>query len=105
MPELPTTALLEGHRYRDVDVTVKLQIMSTTKIDGMNEDASHWFGIAVRAIRTDRWDSYLFYIRKDGRIEFGVRHSPVEKPPSIPAVSSQTVTMRIKVESDRVQPG
>jgi len=53
-------------RYEDVDVTVKLEIASTGKTDGENEDLSNWFGISIRALRADHWDAYLFYIRKDG---------------------------------------
>lgn len=61
------------------------------------------FGIATRAVRTNHWDAYLFYIRKDGRVEFGIRGNPIEKPPPVPEVSSQAVTIRIKVEGDRIQ--
>ena len=90
-------------RYRDVDVTVKLDIVSAAKTDGTTEDDSLWFGIAARALRTNHWDAYLFYIRKDGRVEFGIRGNPIEKPPPVSAVSSQAVTVRIKAEGDRVQ--
>jgi len=90
-------------RYRDVDVTVKLQIVSAAKTDGTDEDTSRWFGIAIRALRAHHWDAYLFYIRKDGRVEFGVRGNAIEKPPPILAVSLQAVTVRVKAEGDRVQ--
>ena len=90
-------------RYRDVDVTVKLEIVSTAKTDDIIEDASHWFGIATRTVRTNHWDAYLFYIRKDGKVEFGIRGNPIEKPPHVSAVSSQAITIRIKVEGDRIQ--
>lgn len=85
-------------RYRDVDVTAKIEIESTAK-----DDSSNWFGIATRVTRTHHWDAYLFYIRKDGRVEFGIRGNPIEKPPPIPEVSSQAVIVRIKTERDRVQ--
>jgi len=89
--------------YRDVDVTVKLEIESTAKTDGKTEDNSLWFGIATRTVRTHHWDAYLFYIRKDGSVEFGIRGNPAKKPPPVSVVSSQAVTIRIKVEGDRVQ--
>ncbi|MGB2808605.1 MAG: hypothetical protein WBC22_12750 [Sedimentisphaerales bacterium] len=92
-----------ANRYKDVDVTVKLEIESTAKTDGETEDPSHWFGIATRAVRRDHWDAYLFYIRKDGRVEFGIRGYVNEKPPPLTSVSSQAVTIRIKAEGDRVQ--
>jgi len=92
-----------ANRYRDVDVTVKLEIVSTAKTNDTTEDASHWFGIATRAVRTNHWDAYLFYIRKDGRVEFGIRSNPIEKPPPVPVVSSQAVIVRIKAEGDRIQ--
>lgn len=91
------------NRYRDVDVTVKLEIESTAKTDGKTENASHWFGIATRTLRTHHWDAYLFYIRKNGSVEFGIRGNAIKKPPPVPAVSSQAVTIRIKVEGDRIQ--
>ena len=90
-------------RYRNVDITVKLEIVSTAKTNDTAEDTSHWFGIATRAVRTNHWDAYLFYIRKDGRVEFGIRGNPVEKPPPVSVVSSQVVTMRINVDRDRIQ--
>ena len=90
-------------RYQDVDITVKLQIESTGKTDGINEDPSHWFGISTRAIRPSLWDAYLYYIRKDGRVEFGIKDHPIEKPPRVESVASQPVTFRIKVEGSRVQ--
>jgi len=89
--------------YRDVDITIKLEIESTAKTDGQREDTSHWFGVAIRALRTNHWDAYLFYIRKDGRVELGIRGSVTPKPPPVPAVSSQPITIRIKVVRDRVQ--
>lgn len=89
--------------YRDVEVTVKIEIVSTAKTDGANEDVSHWFGIAIRALRTDHWDAYLFYVRKDGGIEFGIRGNKIKKPPPVPEISSQAVTIRIRAEGDRVQ--
>jgi len=92
-----------ANRYRDVDVTVKLEIESTAKTDGKTEDDSHWFGIATRTVRTYHWDAYLFYIRKDGSVEFGIRGNATKKPPPVSAVSSQAVTIRIKIEGDRVQ--
>jgi hypothetical protein len=92
-----------GNRYRDVDVTVKLEIVSTSKTNGMDEDASHWFGIATRAVRTNHWDAYLFYIRKDGRVEFGIRGNIFKKPPPVSVVSSQAVTMRICVDGEHVK--
>ncbi len=92
-----------ANRYRDVDVTVKLEIVSTAKTNDTIEDASNWFGIATRAVRTNHWDAYLFYIRKDGRVEFGIRGNPIEKPPPVSVVSSQAVTMQINVEGDRIQ--
>jgi len=94
-----------AHRYRDVDVTVTLQILSTAKTDGMNEDGSCWFGIVTRAIQPEHWDSYLFYIRRDGRVEFATRYHdmPVEIPPPVSVVSSQPVTIRIRVEGDHIQ--
>ena len=92
-----------ANRYRDVDVTVKLEIERTAKTDGEREDNSLWFGIATRTVRTNHWDAYLFYIRKDGSVEFGIRGNVTKKPPLVSVVSSQTVTMRIKVEGDRVQ--
>ena len=91
------------NRYRDVDVSVKLQIVSTAKTDGTIEDGSHWFGMATRAVRTNHWDAYLFYIRKDGKVEFGIRGNPIEKPPPVSVVSAQPVTIRIKVEGNRIQ--
>jgi hypothetical protein len=90
-------------RYQDVDVTVKAEIGPAAKTDGETENLSHWFGIATRALRPDHWDAYLFYIRKNGRVEFGIKGQPTEKPPPVPAVASQAVTLRIKVEGDRVQ--
>jgi hypothetical protein len=90
-------------RYQDVDITVKAEIGPAGKTDRETEDLSHWLGIATRALRPDHWDAYLFYIRKNGRVEFGIRGKPTEKPPSVPAVASQPVTLRIKVEGDRVQ--
>ncbi|MCX5644886.1 MAG: hypothetical protein NTZ17_09400 [Phycisphaerae bacterium] len=94
-----------AHRYRDVDVCVTLQILGTAKTNGMNEDGSCWFGIVTRAVQPDHWDSYLFYIRRDGRIEFATRYHkmPSESPPPVPAVSSQPVTVRIKAERDHIQ--
>jgi hypothetical protein len=87
-----------GDRYKDVDVSAKIEIEGT-----VNDDVTHWFGITTRALRTDHWDAYLFYIRKDGRIEFGIRGHSTEKPPPAPAVSCQPVTIRIRAEGDRVQ--
>lgn len=89
-------------RYRDVDITLKVQIISTTKTDGTNENPNHWFGIAVRALRPDHWDAYLFYIRKNGKVEFGIRGNSEQKPPEVP-ISSQPVTVRVKAEGDRIQ--
>jgi hypothetical protein len=90
-------------RYQDVDISVKLEIGSTVKTEGDTEDLSCWFGIAPRALRPDHWDAYLFYIRKNGRVEFGIKGKPIEKPPAVPAVASQPVTLRIRVEGDRAQ--
>lgn len=92
-----------ANRYRDVDIAVKLEIVSTAKTDDEIENPSHWFGISTRAVRTNHWDAYLFYIRKDGRVEFGIRGFAIEKPPPVSAVSSQAVTIRIKIEGDHVQ--
>ena len=90
-------------RYKDVDVTARMEIVSTAKRNGTNEDPSLWFGIATRALRARHWDAYLFYIRKDGRVECGMQGGWIEKPPAVPAVESQAVTIRVKVEGDRVQ--
>ena len=98
---------LKVPRYRDFDVTVKVEIPSAAKtLDlGKTENKSYWFGISVRALSIYMWSAYLFYIRKDGRIEFGIHEAgnPIEKPPRIPEVAEQPVTLRIKAEKDRIQ--
>jgi hypothetical protein len=103
--QIPIVSFLRPQidRYRDVDVTIKVQIESTAKSIGGNEDLSHWFGLTLRALRTHHWDAYLFYIRKNGKVEFGVRGDKDVRPPPIPEVASQPVTIRVRVESDRVQ--
>jgi len=89
---------LQCDRYQDVDVTVKLEIVGTH-----NGDPSHWFGIAPRALRPNHWDAYLFYIRRNGNVDFGIRGDLEVKPLLAPEVTSQPVALRIKVENDRVQ--
>ena len=91
------------NRYKDVDVTVKLEILNTAKNNDDIEDFSHWFGITTRAVRANHWDAYLFYIRRDGRVEFGIRGGAIEKQPPVTLVSSQAVTIRIMVEGDHIQ--
>jgi hypothetical protein len=85
-------------RYQDVDIQVKLEILGTA-----NAEPSHWFGITTRALRPDHWDAYLFYIRQNGTVEFGIKGGLDVKPLLAPEVSSQPVTVRLKVEGNRIQ--
>lgn len=89
---------LQCKRYQDVDVIVKLEIIGTH-----NGDPTHWFGIAPRALRPNHWDAYLFYIRRNGNVDFGIKGDLDVKPLLAPEVSSQPVTLRIKVENNRIQ--
>jgi hypothetical protein len=98
-------------RYRDVDVTVKVDIPSAAKTfdGGKTENRYNWFGISTRALEASIWSAYLFYIRKEGRIEFCVHgvhdgfYSPIIRGLSVPEVADHPVTLRIKVEGDRIQ--
>ena len=102
-------------RYRDVAVTVRVEIPRAAtyvrESDGTEiEDQINWFGITTRALTSNIWSAYLFYIRKNGRIEFGIHEmhdgtsrDPIVKTPDLPEVAAQPVTLRIKVEGDCIQ--
>lgn len=94
---------LKNISHQDVDITVKVEIVSTAKTGDGGENPAHWFGVTARALRDDHWDAYLFYIRKNGGVEFGIKGQPEVRPRAVPAVASQPVTLRIRAEGDRVQ--
>lgn len=85
-------------RYQDVDIKVKLQIRSSA-----NQNPTHWFGMTCRALRPHHWNAYLFYVRQDGDVEFGMMGQIDVKPRMAPDIASQPVTVRMKAEGNRVQ--
>lgn len=114
---IQTGLRIKTDRYQDVDVTVRLEITAAahTRPDptspGWIVNDNNWFGVTTRALSFFVWDSYLFYIRQNGSIEFGIRdvHNhpagppPIIAPPPVPQVAQQAVTIRIRVEGDHIR--
>lgn len=104
-------------KHKDVDVTVKLEITAAahTRLDstgtGWVENDDNWFGITTRALDPEAWDSYLFYICKNGSIEFGIHKvhdlpdgpDPMIGPTPLPQVAQQAITIRIRVEGSHIR--
>lgn len=91
--------------HRDVDVTVKVRIVATAPTDQFGEPGvNNWFGVSTRALRRDIWSGYLFYVRQNGNVEFGLERTVEDrKLKFVPEISEQPVTLHLRVEGERVQ--